>query len=248
MNLRDSVRAKICIAPLIPYVVVQHCEGGEPFIYMVQELFLGDSMRKPYEIIPQKCAFLIIDVLNAGHHPKGALRDFVDAKTFDPTVVKIKRVISVCRNKKIPVIFVRCIYRPGGADVGPFYPMKFGEKWKYLVEGDWNAEVLDELRPSKADYTVIKRRPNAFYMTDLEILLKGLQVDTVVFSGCSTEGCIESTARGAWDRDYKIVYLSDCCASPDPQKHKSALERVPTLLTGIVMTSSEFIDLVKAKG
>jgi ureidoacrylate peracid hydrolase len=62
---------------------------------------------------------------------------------------------------------------------------------------------------------VKKHRYSAFYGTDLEIILRGLGIDTVVIAGVTTENCCHATARDALFRDYKVVFLSDATATFD---------------------------------
>ena len=45
-------------------------------------------------------------------------------------------------------------------------------------------------------------------------MLKDLGVDYLVFTGCTTSVCVESTLRDAFYRDYKCILLSDCTAEP----------------------------------
>ena len=42
-------------------------------------------------------------------------------------------------------------------------------------------------------------------------------------TGCSTEGCVESTARDALFNDYYVVVAEDCVASDDPAQHDASL-------------------------
>src|SRR5829696_2899587 len=58
-----------------------------------------------------------------------------------------------------------------------------------------------------------KHRFSAFYGTDLEIILRGLGVTTVVITGVTTENCCHATARDAFFRDFQVVFLADATAT-----------------------------------
>ena len=62
---------------------------------------------------------------------------------------------------------------------------------------------------------ITKHRYSAFYGTDLEIVLRGLGVTTVVVAGVTTENCCHATARDALFRDFRVVFLSDATATAD---------------------------------
>jgi hypothetical protein len=55
------------------------------------------------------------------------------------------------------------------------------------------------------------------------MLLRSNGVETVVIGGCTTEGCVESTARDAMFNDHYVVIASDCVASDDPAQHDASI-------------------------
>ena len=67
---------------------------------------------------------------------------------------------------------------------------------------------------------VTKRRVSAFAGSDLDVLLRGLDADTLVLSGIATSGVVLSTLRQAADLDYRLVVLADCCLDADPEVHR----------------------------
>ena len=59
--------------------------------------------------------------------------------------------------------------------------------------------------------------------TNLDMLLRSNAIETVVVTGCTTEGCVESTARDALFNDYYVVLPEDCVASDDSRQHEASL-------------------------
>jgi nicotinamidase-related amidase len=45
----------------------------------------------------------------------------------------------------------------------------------------------------------------------------------VLIGGCTTEGCVESTARDALLNDYYVVIAEDCVASDDRDQHQASM-------------------------
>jgi nicotinamidase-related amidase len=76
------------------------------------------------------------------------------------------------------------------------------------------------------DIVVTKKRVSALAGSDLEILLRALEVDALVLSGIATSGVVLSTVRQAADLDYRLTVLRDGCADADPEVHRVLLEKV----------------------
>ena len=94
---------------------------------------------------------------------------------------------------------------------------------RYTVPGTRGHEIVDELTPREGELVVTKYRSSAFWGTNLELLLRSNGIRSVVLAGCTTEGCVESTARDAMFNDYYVVLATDCVASDDRAQHEAAM-------------------------
>jgi nicotinamidase-related amidase len=94
---------------------------------------------------------------------------------------------------------------------------------RYSVEGTPGHDFVEELTPRAGELVVRKYRSSAFWGTDLELLLRSNGIKTVVIGGCTTEGCVESTARDAMFNDLYVVIAVDCVASDDREQHEASL-------------------------
>lgn len=77
--------------------------------------------------------------------------------------------------------------------------------------------------------------------SQLERILRGRSLDTVLIAGTKTNICCEATARSAWDLDFNVVMVSDCCAALSDREHQAALENTIQQF-GDVLTSHEITD------
>lgn len=75
------------------------------------------------------------------------------------------------------------------------------------------AKVLDEFKVQETDYIVPKRRYNGFFQTDLDLLLRELNVDTLIVCGADTNICVLQTLAGAYFLNYKTIVAADACAT-----------------------------------
>ena len=146
------------------------------------------------------------------------------------------------------MVYPTHVHRPGGADMGIhrelYPPVVAGEA---LVDGGRGVdEIYPEITPQAGELVIKKRRYNSFYGTDMEIVLRGLGVDTVVLTGMTTECCVLGTARGALECGFRSVVLADACASCEfPDLGSGAMpasEMHLAALRIISLTSSEVTD------
>ena len=91
---------------------------------------------------------------------------------------------------------------------------------------DPGTQVVEALSPVAGDVVVVKRRVSAFTGSDLEVVLRALEVDQLVLAGIATSGVVLSTVREAADRDYRLTVLADACADQDDEVHRVLTEKV----------------------
>jgi len=89
-----------------------------------------------------------------------------------------------------------------------------GRDSRVLIENTWNTDILPELTPQPGDLIVNKHRYSGFFETELDAVLKERGIEFLVFTGCTTSVCVESTLRDAFYRDYRCLLLADCTAEP----------------------------------
>ena len=169
-----------------------------------------------FDIVPEKCALLVIDMQEEFVKP-GWSPYWVPEATRQ--VPKIKGLIAHCRAKGIPVIFTvfsrihACLDRPvSGSFMPNRYPHVEGKCAAYFVEG----RVWHQLKPRSDEIVIHKPSYGAFFDTSLETILKNLGRDTVVICGTLTNYCCGMTARQAYERSFKVVFGSDVTSTDDP--------------------------------
>ena len=141
-------------------------------------------------------AIIIVDVLN--DFVTGSLR-CDRAQRIVPHLVDL---VKNAREKGIPVI-----YSNDAHIKGIDHELKL---WgDHAIVGTEGAEVIPELEPKEGDYIVPKRRYSGFYGTDMEMLLKELNVDTVILTGLHAHMCVRHTAADAYYRGYNIIVPTD---------------------------------------
>jgi nicotinamidase-related amidase len=148
-------------------------------------------------------------------HPDGRLR----AGAGNPELVaNAGRLLGAARAAGVPVVSVRIAFPESGPLVNaPIFAAAA------VVEGTWGAEFLEELAPADAEPVVTHSRVNAFFVSELEPVLRRLNADRLVVAGVATHSSVEHTARHATDLGFEVVVAADACASADPDLHAAAL-------------------------
>jgi ureidoacrylate peracid hydrolase len=191
----------------------------------------------------ESAALIVVDAQNFILNEKGLNAEWGVLKHAKDTdmIENTKEAIAKAREYSIPIIYLKVILRPQTLHAIGF--------WKPLLEIDFSkispeeeefqTGFVEELAPRSEDFIVVKYNAmNGFFNTDLEQILKGLKRDTLVFTGAITNLCLETTVRGAFDRGYNIIVLSNCTASINAELQKFSIEVVFPML-GEVCTLGE---------
>ena len=183
---------------------------------------------------PAHSALLVIDMQRDFCEPGGAFDELgVDLSMYPPLIPRIARLIAGARRAGVPVIFIQMTVLPGRASESPAQ-IRFNlrlhlashgdvEPLRYAADGSAGQEILPELAPAEGDLVVKKYRSSGFWGTNLDMLLRSNGIKSIVVTGCTTEGCVESTARDALFNDYYVVIAEDCVASDDRAQHEASL-------------------------
>jgi ureidoacrylate peracid hydrolase len=195
-------------------------------------------------------ALLIIDMQN-GFVSKGGSYDLmgIDTLKYQSIIPNVRRLIQTCRSAKIPIFFTQAVREGTGIDLltrtHKILPKSREERIRtrpICVRGTWDADIVEEVTPTKQDHVVIKRRDSAFQDTEMEVWLRSFGIDTIIFSGIDTCICVESSLRDAFNHGYDVILISDATASLN-KNYFSTTENIREYY-GLVMTLDEFkIDL-----
>jgi nicotinamidase-related amidase len=220
------------------------------------EDYILSKARRDYEegaasfkIDRTKTALIVVDMIEEFTKPRYTPSWIPDATKQLP---KIKHLIDVCRELKVPIIYTCYEIHSTFADANPY----FRNGWTPLDKFDdyegpplFTKESIDQMiKPNyQTDYIIAKPSYGAFTNTSLDYILKNLGIDTVVICGTMTNYCCGTTAREAHARGYKVVFGSDINSTDDPEIQKAELK---TLRRGfaLVISSVEIEKALRGRG
>lgn len=147
------------------------------------------------------------------------------------------RLVEAFRAKTWPVVFVHVSFAPDRADAPrplvdePVQPSMQPEGWD---------QIVPELGKRDGDILVKKRNWGAFYGTDLDLHLRRRGITRIVLTGISTNIGVESTARDAFERNYKLLFVEDAMTAMSEEEHAHSLKYVFPRM-GIVRSTADVL-------
>ncbi len=167
-------------------------------------------------------ALIAMDIQNL---QVGALKQNNPARANMPET--LRTVIEAARQAGILVVHVVVRFREGYPEVHK-RNLLIGRLsgTGLLKESGADSQINASITPLANEPIVVKRRVNAFFDTDLGTILRARGIDTLLLTGISTSRVILSTATYAYDADYSVVIIEDCCADPEAELHKVLADKV----------------------
>ena len=192
---------------------------------------------------PARTALLVIDMQDAFCAPGGP----AEVPASRGIVAPINSLTAELRDLGVTVIWVLHSNARIGAksDWEIFFSAFVADEVRHKTLDSLAAarqSVWSALETAPADVTIFKNRYSAFIpgSSNVERVLRGMGVDTVLIAGTKTNVCCESSARDAMMLDFKVVLVEDCCAALSDDEHRAALENVIQQF-GDVMTAEEVL-------
>jgi ureidoacrylate peracid hydrolase len=209
---------------------------------------------------PSHTAVIVVDMQNDFGSEGGMFdRAGLDISGIQSCIGPTAKVLSLARAAGIKIVYLKMGFRPDLSDMGPEdapnrvrhlnhlrvgQPAAVRNGGRVLIQGDWGTQIVDELAPEPGDTIVEKHRFSGFFETKLDAILKSWSIRHLIFTGCTTSVCVESTMRDAFFRDYLSVLLADCASEPlgdiPPRSNHDATLLLIEAMLGWVSDSARF--------
>jgi gluconolactonase len=183
---------------------------------------------------PKRCAVLAMDFQN---DILGMTPDYREKHLLET----VTRVLDAARHHATMVVHIAVSFRDDYADAPAHAPLFQDEKARGLMKaGSPGAAICKELTPQAGDIVINKHGIDPFNSTHLANVLRARDVETLVLMGLWTNFVVEATARTGADLSYRIVVVTDGCASDTEEHHRFFVDTILPKL-GIAATASEVI-------
>ena len=152
------------------------------------------------------------------------------------------------RDAGATIIHIKVGFRPGLPEIHPrnmlLGALKDSPAHQQLFTGEAGA-IHPDVGPHEGDLVVTKSRVNAFVGTDLALLLRAREIDTLIMFGIATSGVVLSTSLAAADADYRLFIVKDCCTDLDQTVHTCLVDKIfPRYAT--VLSSNELRSMLRS--
>ena len=148
---------------------------------------------------------------------------------LDDAVEAIQQLLPAARSKNVPIIYTTSPFQQkpplkSAADFSPNY-----RPWDRRA-----CEIDERVRPSSADYVLLKEHASAFAGTPLIGHLVGHGVDTLLITGCSTSACVRATATDAKSNQLKPVIVREAVQDRSEIAHEWTLFDIQARFADVV--------------
>ena len=192
-------------------------------------------MSNIFNLEPTRTAVLSMD------YQKSIVSNYVKEEQ-EAFLSRVASVLKIARARGMMIIHVQVGFRSGLPEIGsrnPFFSaLKTSPQRQQMFQGE-QAMIHPALGPESNDIVITKHRVSAFAGTDLEMILRAHDIDSLVLLGIATSGVVLSTLLDASDRDYRIAVVKDCCVDQDAQLHSCLIENLFPR-RAMVLTAAEF--------
>jgi nicotinamidase-related amidase len=176
---------------------------------------------------------------------------YIRERSTNITIPNILKLKAKFKSLNLPVIYLRlCGKENDRSDLHRFFKLTYddglanGFKGVYPVMTDIAADIVDELKPDFDDIIVNKTTFSPFSSSDIEAVLKSLNVRTLVFTGLATSQCVETSARDASDRGLDVFHIHDAQADYSEGSHNASLYSSRVVCGGLIYDTDSFIKLL----
>jgi biuret amidohydrolase len=184
-------------------------------------------------------------------HLEPGASDYVRERVARTVLPSLKPVVHRARALEAPLVYLRlCGEKPDRSDLHRHFVRVYREALEagfpdlYPLSSEAEADVLRDVAPEPGDVVVDKTTYSGFTFSKLPQVLTELQLDTLVLAGLATSQCVETTARDASDRGYRVVHLEDCQADYHDISHRASLFASRNVCGGHVLSGREFLSLL----
>ena len=162
------------------------------------------------ELDASKTLLIIVDMENCSAHPNGPQYMGEQVDKIIPRIAQLRRYVRACGGR---VMHTQSVRKRDALEFTLFHNVV------RKLEGTWDAEFIEALKPAPDEPVVVKYTHDCFYQTEMEKTLQRLDIrpgdSRVIVTGIASRGCVQCAVTGFSIRDYFVYVPMDCTAAKD---------------------------------
>jgi nicotinamidase-related amidase len=192
-------------------------------------------------LITGRPVVIAVDPQGGAAEPGGGIPATMDGKA--QRRARMVRIVDRARELGVPVVFIQEVHKRSMIDIGRELD---GAEGPHCIEDDPANGFIDGIEPRPEEFHIRKRRYSAFFGTELEIVLKAYQAQTLILFGGLTDVCVHYTAVDAHQHDYRVRVATDAVGGSSQEAHDAALKAIAYLQRDALATTDELIGAMEA--
>jgi len=194
----------------------------------------------PVDLEASKTLLIIIDMENCSAHPNGPQYMGEPVEKIIPRIARLRSYVRACGGR---VLHTQSVRKRDALEFTVFNNVV------RKLEGTWDAEFIDALKPADDEPVVVKHTHDCFYQTNMAEWLERLKIrpgeGRVIVTGVASRGCVQCAVTGLSIRDYYVYVPMDCTAAKDETETllSFSLYRGFGYRYNVTMTHSDMITL-----
>jgi len=158
-----------------------------------------------------------------------------DVSRLVPAIAPIAALLAAWRSRSWPIVHTREAHKPDLSDCPPSKRLRGtpslrigdpGPMGRVLIAGEPGADIIPALAPVGRELIIDKPGKGMFWGTLAHEMLQSRAVTHLIFTGVTTEVCVQTSMREANDRGYMCLVVDDATESYYPAFKAAALEMI----------------------
>ena len=151
----------------------------------------------------------------------------MDVTALQELIPHLAEFVRAARNAGVMVLHTQNTTLPGGASDSPAWVRTKAMACKdpeYTLDGSWGQAFCPSMEPGKNEPVIKKNRSSGFVDTNMDLVLRSNGIESLLVTGCLSDGCVLATANHARFLNYYVVVAGDCIGSTNQGRHAAALK------------------------
>ena len=189
-----------------------------------------------YRLAPGRTALVVIDMQRDFVEPGGFGASLGnDVTQLHSAIAPIAALLAAWRSRDWPIVHTREAHRADLSDCPPAKRLRGtptlrigdpGPMGRVLIAGEPGADIIPALAPQPGELVIDKPGKGMFWSTGLHDMLHAQGVTHLVFTGVTTEVCVQTSMREANDRGYDGLLVEDGTESYFPEFKAATLAMI----------------------
>ena len=167
-------------------------------------------------------------------------QDYYFDRLEQTVLPNVARLQAAFRARQLEVIHTRIqSLTLDGRDRGPGHK-RLG---LHAPPGSKEAEFLEQVAPLDDEIVINKTASGVFNSTNIEYVLRNLQIDGLFVVGVYSNECVSTAIRDACDRGFYVTLISDGCATVTPELQTATITTMKDRYARVLTTDEAIAEL-----